>query len=143
MTVPVLVRRTVPLGTGPDGGRKTFTVNVTVCPNALGLGELERKTLGGGPFTTCWRVEDDPPTKLVFPLYTASKRWLPWLLKAVVRVATPEELTRAVPRLVLPSAKITEPGSALFSGNFGWMVAVSVNGCFILAGLLDEASASV
>ena len=46
----------------------------------------------------------------------------------------------ATPRVLAPSAKITDPDSVPIPGNFGCAVAVSITGCATSEGLTEEES---
>jgi len=142
MVAPFIKLR-LPVGVTPDPTAETVAVNWTTSPKELGFFELVSVTGGVALLTTWVRLADEPPTKLLFPLKTANNGWSPGVLKLVERALNPEELTGAVPSVLLPSAKITEPDRVPLPGNFGCTVAVRVTGAARLEGLLEEESVRV
>ncbi len=77
--------------------------------------------------------------KFVSPGYDAVIVWLPTLRVEVVNVATP--LVKApVPRVVLPSTKVTVPVGTPAPGETAATVAVKVTDCPNGAGFKDEIS---
>jgi len=76
------------------------------------------------PGTVCATAAEVEPVKFELPAYTAVMLWVP-TVKVVVYVATPL-LRMAVPIVVPPSLKVTEPVPVSAPGVIGVTVAVKV-----------------
>jgi hypothetical protein len=107
---------------------ETVTVKVTACPTKLGFTELLRVTVGWAWLTTWFNLAEAPPTKVGLPPYTAVIECVPGLVKLAVMLALPEAFTEATPRVLAPSAKITEPVGVPVPANLGTTVAVRITG---------------
>ena len=113
------IRLATPVAVGAPLTPATLMLKDTDCPNELGLRALLKETVGTPLLTVCTRLAEEPPTKLLFPPKTANRECFPGLAKVVVRLPAPEESTGAVPRVLVPSAKMSEPEKVPLPGNLG------------------------
>ena len=104
----VVPSRNVIVPTGVPELDVTVAVKVTDWPKLDGLCELVSVVVVARGLTVWVSVFEDV-SQVPVGLYVAVMVWLPTARAAVARVATPELLSVAVPRLVEPSLKVTVP----------------------------------
>src|SRR5580658_2184914 len=118
---------TVPVGV-PDPGALAVTVvvNVTDWPKSEGLAdELTLVLVPSSP--TVWLTADDVlPVKSLSPPYTTVIECVPTEREDVLKVATPEPFSVAVPRTVVPSSNVTVPVGVPEPGALAVTVVVNV-----------------
>ena len=120
------------------GAGVTVAVKVMLCPKTAGLGAAASAVLVATMAVTP-TAEDVEAANAVLPEYSAVIEFMPGERLEVIRVATPDELTFAVPSSVLPLKKLTVPAGVPVGA--GVTVAVSVTGCPTVDGLGKAASA--
>jgi hypothetical protein len=127
---------TVPAGV-PVGAGVTVAVSVRLCPMMAGLGAAVRAVAVGTVAVTS-NAEEVEVVKAVLPEYSAVTMFVPGKRLDVVKAATPDELTFAVPSSVLPRKKLTVPSGV---PGVGVIVAVRVTGCPEATGFGEACSA--
>lgn len=139
--VPILIppSRNVTDPLGDPESPVMVAVRVTPAPKTLGLLLESSAVAVAALLTVSERVLLEPPTKLASPPKTASKLWEPTVEKLTFRPPLPELFNGAVPRVTVPSAKITEPVGVGSPPKRGCTVAVSVTVWLGAAGFSDEA----
>ena len=160
MTCPVVPAEEVPVGPEPAVVPDGAALSVDVVAGAdvvgcwvlvvllVGLEELlpasvevPAGTAAAGPtlpFTCCTKTAELLVIKLPSPLYVAVMLWLPFLSDEVVKTAWRLLLSVAVPRMVLPSLKVTVPVGVPEPGALALTVAVKVTACPSADGLSEE-----
>lgn len=129
------VKVTVPVGVPPDD--EMVAVMVTDCPGPDGFADEETAVVVAevAVFTVCVSVAvlgvPDVGVKVVLMV------WLPTASALVANVATPLVTVTPLARTVLPSLNDAVPAAA------GVTVAVNVTLCPVVAGLSEEARATV
>jgi hypothetical protein len=126
---------TVPVGP-PASPEATVAVSVTGCGKVDGLG-LEVTVVVEGYGLTVSVSALAPVRWYRSPANDALIAWPPFLLKVVVKVATPPTVVD-VPNVVVPSVNVTWPPSG--TGGAEVEVAVKVTGWPNTAGLSDDTS---
>ena len=109
-----------------------------LCPKTAGLGAAVSAVLVATMAVTP-TAEDMEVANAVLPEYSAVTMFVPGGRLEVISVATPDELTFAVPSSVLPLKKLTVPAGIPVGA--GATVAVSVTACPTVDGLGEAASA--
>ncbi len=112
----------------PAPGDTAFTVavNVTLCPTVEGLGLEVKPVLVLARFTFCVEATEVLPLKFVLPPYTAVMECDATDKPEVVRVAWPLAFSVPVPKVLVPSLKVTEPVGVPAPGGTAETVAVNV-----------------
>jgi hypothetical protein len=118
---------TVPVGVpAPGAFTVTVAVSVTACPNTEGFAEEATVVAVDALFTVSLDAADVLVLKLLSPPYTAVIEWVPTASRAVVNVAWRAAFTVPVPRVVVPSKKVTVPVGVPAPGALAVTVAVNV-----------------
>jgi hypothetical protein len=134
---------TVPVGVpAPGDTTATVAVNVTDCPNTDGLADEVRVVVVFALLTVWVRTALVLPEKLESPLYLAVIEWDPTASVDVANVATPPDSV-PVPRVVVPSRKVTVPVGVPVAGGTGATVAVNVTDCPKTDGLAEDVTVVV
>ena len=151
-TVPVprvavpSMKLTVPVGTPEPGATgATVAVKVTDCPKAVAFEDELSVVVVLAWLTVCVKglLLLSLAVKFVSPGYDAVIVWLPTPKAEVVKVATPLAFTVPVPRVAVPSMKLTVPVGTPAPGATGATVAVKVTDCPKVVAFEDELSVVV
>ena len=124
--VSPLKKLTVPFET-PRGAGLTVAVSVISLPWLPDSGRRSSAVVVGAPATVIASPDEVEVAKAALPEYTAVIEFVPAGRLEVVKVATPDEFTFAVPSSVLPLKKLTVPAGVPV--GVGVTVAVRVTGC--------------
>ena len=107
--VPPSRKVTVPVGVPTPGTTAlTVAVNVTGCPEQIGVTEEPSAVVVLALLTTCVKLVEVLVLKLPSPPYTALMMWLETDSDEIANVARPE-LSAPVPKVVAPSLNVTVP----------------------------------
>src|ERR1700683_1825264 len=118
---------TVPVGVPEPGALAvTVVVNVTDWPKSDGfVDELTLVLVPSSP--TVWLTAGDVlPVKSLSPPYTTVIECVPTEREEMLKLATPEPFSVAVPRTVVPSSKVTVPVGVPDPGTLAVTVVVKV-----------------
>src|SRR5216117_2583887 len=138
MAVPPSWKVTFPAGAPAPGLLAvTVAVKVTDCLNTDGLAE-ELADVVVPYFTVCVSLEEVLPLKFASPPYDALIEWEPTASVLVTNVAWPEPFRVPVPRVLVPSLKVTCPVGVPEPGLLAVTVAVKVTDCPNTDGLAEE-----
>src|SRR5439155_18343149 len=138
MAVPPSRKVTLPAGVPAPGLLAvTVAVKVTDCLNTDGLAE-ELADVVVPYFTVCVSLGDVLTLKFASPPYDAVIECEPTASVLVTNVAWPELSRVPVPRVLVPSLKVTVPVGVPAPGLFAVTVAVKVTACPDTEGLAEE-----